>query len=246
VTYNINGTRGSLAAILAQAKLARIDILILQELHFYESGEHLEIRAITERLGWMLVYSPATRNDPSSGVAIAVRQDSKGVTPLIESARSIIPSRYITMTCTTNGTKQEFSSAYLSAQAPLRKTHLNTIAKSKILKEHGIAGGDFNCVESTELDVRYPVGENMTYAHASGTEVSRLVAECRMIDAFRLMYGDIKEGYSRLAHTVHTRIDRIYTKAYDTEWRWHKLSTPPPPTYSQATPNPTTFQWLPK
>jgi exonuclease III len=31
-TYNINGTRESLAAVLAQAKLARIDILLLQEL----------------------------------------------------------------------------------------------------------------------------------------------------------------------------------------------------------------------
>jgi exonuclease III len=42
-TYNINGTRGSLAAVLAQAKLARVDILLLQELHFNDNGEHLKI-----------------------------------------------------------------------------------------------------------------------------------------------------------------------------------------------------------
>jgi hypothetical protein len=35
-TYNINGSRGSLAAIFAQAKVLKIYILLLQELHFYE------------------------------------------------------------------------------------------------------------------------------------------------------------------------------------------------------------------
>jgi exonuclease III len=71
-SYNINGTRGSLAAVLAQAKQAKIDILLLQELHFYENGEHLRVGLTAEKQGWTLVHSPATRLDPSSGVAIAV------------------------------------------------------------------------------------------------------------------------------------------------------------------------------
>jgi hypothetical protein len=50
-TYNINGMRGSLAAVFAQAKLARIDILLLQELHFYDNGEHLRIAPLADRLG---------------------------------------------------------------------------------------------------------------------------------------------------------------------------------------------------
>jgi hypothetical protein len=123
-TYNINGMRGSLAAVLAQAKLARIDILLLQELHFYDNGEHLRIGPLADRLGWTLVHSPATRSDPSSGVAIAVRSDSKNVSPIVMSARSIVASRYITMTCKIdNNTEQEFSSIYLSAQAPARKNN---------------------------------------------------------------------------------------------------------------------------
>jgi hypothetical protein len=75
-SYNINNTRGSLAAVLAQATQAKIDILLLQELHFYENGEHLRVSYTAEKQGWTLVHSPATRIDPSSGVAIAVRQDS--------------------------------------------------------------------------------------------------------------------------------------------------------------------------
>ena len=59
-TYNINGTRGSLASVLAQAKAAKIDILLLQELHFYQTGEHNNIGKIAERHGWALVHSPAS------------------------------------------------------------------------------------------------------------------------------------------------------------------------------------------
>jgi hypothetical protein len=88
-TYNINGSRGSLAAIFAQAKIARIDILLLQELHFYDDGEHLHVGKTANKSGWAMVHSPATRLDPSSGVAIAVRQDSKSVKPLLASARSV-------------------------------------------------------------------------------------------------------------------------------------------------------------
>jgi hypothetical protein len=67
----------------------------------------------------------------------------------------------------------------------------------------------------------------MTYANASGKSLARLVADNGMIDAYRLVHGETKDGYSRLAHTVHTRIDRIYTQAYDSEWRWQSITAPP-------------------
>eukprot|EP00962_Isochrysis_galbana_P039974 scaffold14440_cov143-Isochrysis_galbana.AAC.4 len=59
-TYNINGSRGTLAAVLAQATQAKIDILLLQELHFYEDGEHGRVGPLADRQGWTLVHSPAT------------------------------------------------------------------------------------------------------------------------------------------------------------------------------------------
>jgi exonuclease III len=164
--YNINGTRGSLAAVLAQAKQAKIDILLLQELHFYEDGEHGRVGTLADRLGWTLVHSPATRLDPSSGVAIAVRIDSGSVKPIVTSARSVIRGRYITMQCDINGTIQDVSSVYLSAQPSARKEQLHIIRKAKILHEHAITGGDFNCVESCDLDVKYPAKGGTTYANA--------------------------------------------------------------------------------
>jgi hypothetical protein len=132
------------------------------------------------------------------------------------------------MTCKINtNTEQEFSSVYLSAQAPARKKQLHTIAKSKILMEHAIVGGDFNCVENVDLDVRYPAQGGSTYANASGQTLARLIAESGMIDSYRLVHGDAKTGYSRMAHTIHTRIDHIYTQAHNSVWRWQKVHSLP-------------------
>jgi hypothetical protein len=126
--------------------------------------------------------------------------------------------------------KKEFdiSSVYLSAQAPACKAQIHTITKCKIINDQAITGGDFNCVESTDLDVRHPVEwGGMPYANASGISLARRVADNGMIDAYRLVHGETKDGYSRLAHTVHIRIDRIYTQAYDSEWRWQSITAPP-------------------
>jgi hypothetical protein len=67
-----------------------------------------------------MVHSPATRLDLSSGVAIAVRQDSKSVKPLLASARCVLQSRYITMTCSIKGTKKNLISP-ASTSAPKRQ-----------------------------------------------------------------------------------------------------------------------------
>jgi exonuclease III len=71
------------------------------------------------------------------------------------------------------------------------------MTKCKILKDQAITGGDFNCVKvkSTDLDVRHPAeGGGITYANASGKSLARLVADNGMIDAFRLVHGETKDG----------------------------------------------------
>jgi hypothetical protein len=96
-----------------------------------------------------------------------------------------------------------------------------------MLNEKAITGGDFNCVEDPDLDIRYPSQGGSTYANAGGKALLRARAGCGMIDAFRLVHSGIKSGYTRLAHTVHTRIDRIYTQAHDSKWRWQQIGSPP-------------------
>jgi hypothetical protein len=53
------------------------------------------------------------------------------------------------------------------------------------------------------------------------------MADSGKIDAFRLVHREAKGGHSRQSHTIHTRIDRIYTQAYDSIWRWQKIGSPP-------------------
>jgi hypothetical protein len=53
------------------------------------------------------------------------------------------------------------------------------------------------------------------------------MADSGKIDAFRLVHGEAKGGHSRQVHTIHTRIDRIYTQAYDSIWKWQRIGFPP-------------------
>jgi hypothetical protein len=82
-------------------------------------------------------------------------------------------------------------------------------------------------VENVDLDVRYPVQGGSTYANASRQTLARLIAESGMIDSYRLVHRDAETGYSRMAYTIHTRIDRIYTQAHNSVWRWQKVHSLP-------------------
>jgi hypothetical protein len=48
-----------------------------------------------------------------------------------------------------------------------------------------------------------------------------------MIDSYRLVHGDAKTGYSRMAHTIHASLDRTYTQTHNSVWRWQKVHSPP-------------------
>jgi exonuclease III len=71
------------------------------------------------------------------------------------------------------------------------------IIKSKILKENAILGGDFNCVENTDFEIRKPAqGGTSAYANAGGKTLTRAMADSGKIDAFRLVHGEAKGGHS--------------------------------------------------
>jgi len=81
-TYNINGAKEKLFHVLGAAGRARIDVLLLQETHYYASTRfHVSgIQSTAKRAGWIAFHAPATATDPKGGVAILVRADSPHVT----------------------------------------------------------------------------------------------------------------------------------------------------------------------
>ena len=47
-----------------------------------------------------------------------------------------------------------------------------------------------------------------------------VMAESGLTDVFRLFHGEGARQYTRLGDTVHTRLDRLYAKRYESDWRW--------------------------
>jgi len=76
-TYNINGAKEKLFHVLGAAGRARIDVLLLQETHYYASTRfHVSgIQSTAKGAGWIAFHAPATATDPKGGVAILVRAD---------------------------------------------------------------------------------------------------------------------------------------------------------------------------
>ena len=69
-----------MAAALSQARKAKIDILLLQELHAYEDGTHLRAHRTAALLGWSWFAAPGELRDPASGVAVAIRDAAGRIT----------------------------------------------------------------------------------------------------------------------------------------------------------------------
>jgi hypothetical protein len=57
-----------------------------------------------------------------------------------------------------------------------------------------------------------------TYSNAHATQLRKLLARINQTDLYRLVNGDSQGGYTRSAATVHTRIDRIYSRLYNSPW----------------------------
>jgi hypothetical protein len=81
-TYNINGAKEKLFQVLGAASRAKIDVLLIQETHYYKTTRY-HVRALestAKRAGWIAHHAQATISDPKAGVAVLVRADSQSVT----------------------------------------------------------------------------------------------------------------------------------------------------------------------
>jgi hypothetical protein len=81
-TYNINGAKEKLYQVLGATRHAQIDVLMLQETHYYQTTHyHVKgVKSTAKRAGWTAYHAQATATDSRGGVAILVRADSQTVT----------------------------------------------------------------------------------------------------------------------------------------------------------------------
>jgi hypothetical protein len=83
VSYNINGAKDKLDAVLAAANGEGIDALLLQEIHFYSDSwdrNRIGLHSTCIGLGWIPFVSHASSQDLRGGTAILVRRSSKNIT----------------------------------------------------------------------------------------------------------------------------------------------------------------------
>ena len=220
VSLNINGAKHKLAGVLDRLARARVDVLLLQEIHYYNDNWHREpLRALCLAKRWDLFLSPPGPNDTGGGTAVLVYQDSQSVKPIAGTLRTAPDGRLASVQVNINDIKTEITSVYLSAQAAPRRNQIKKIKDDRLIKRESIVGGDFNCVTSSNLDVAH-YNNQTVYANTGGREWAALTAHLGLVDTHRQFHGNKRGGYTRITPTVATRIDRLYASKYNTHWRW--------------------------
>jgi exonuclease III len=220
VSLNINGAKHKLAGVLDRLARARVDVLLLQEIHYYNDNWHREpLRALCLAKRWDLFLSPPGPNDTGGGTAVLVYQDSQSVKPIAGTLRTALDGRLASVQVNINDIKTEITSVYLNAQAAPRRNQIKKIKDDRLIKRESIVGGDFNCVTSSNLDVAH-YNNQTVYANTGGREWAALTAHLGLVDTHRQFHGNKRGGYTRITPTVATRIDRLYASKYNTHWRW--------------------------
>ena len=229
MTYNINGSKNKIGSVLARAKAARIDIVLLQETHYYNDSYHSKKSGLLNSIkskDYKPYLSHATTEDISAGVAICILADSRSVTiPEGATLTTIIPGRAISLRCNINEEGVTIANLYAPANPTKRKQFYKTLTENKKLPKNTIVGGDFNCVDDVNLDTQKNTGNQ--YANNAYREWKSYAAQQGWQDAYRRIHGDKPGGFTRMTAAVHTRIDRIYTAKYNCPWRWAACDSDP-------------------
>jgi exonuclease III len=84
ISYNINGAKDRLRAVLLlDASRARVDAIILQEVHHYQDGwgttAGLGLTSMCHGLDWIPFLSPGTNADSKGGTAVIIRRNSSNI-----------------------------------------------------------------------------------------------------------------------------------------------------------------------
>jgi len=209
------------------ASRARIDVLLLQETHYYASTRfHVSgIQSTAKRAGWIAFHAPATATDPKGGVAILVRADSPHVT-IVGGSPPLrgLNGRLLGIECKIDNERTHIYSIYLPAKPEKRLEALLKIEQQGLIKHNAIVGGDFNCVDQLHRDTLSASG---TYANLHNKKWREIAAKRGLIDIYPFLTNDAPGGFTRLTATVHTRIDRIYGPTENTSWRWIAAAAEP-------------------
>jgi exonuclease III len=128
-TYNINGAKTKLNKALHLARQAKIDALLVQEMHYYEDGYHARVTNLAKHRGWTAFIAHDSHRDPRGGTAIFIRTNSESITlPKNATPTAALRGRAISIECYIKGVKTTLTSIYLNSDPEKRKANIQQLA----------------------------------------------------------------------------------------------------------------------
>jgi exonuclease III len=120
--------------VLSAAKRAKVDVLLLQETHFYENSNFHRVgfENVARYGGWKSYHAPASKHDRRGGTAVLIRTDSKTV-KVVDGAqpKRDLGSRFVSIACDIESNRTHIASIYLPAEPGARRDALKIIKEKK-------------------------------------------------------------------------------------------------------------------
>ena len=208
-TINVNGIceTGKRCKVLALLRDCEADIILVQETHSISLND------------WEGISHCAYLSNYSAGAAILFKKNFSGsVNPIY----IYDDGRIVAVDVDFFGNKLRILSVYAPNVPADRKFFFSNLSDHLSMSRHNIVGGDFNCVDSIELD---------TFNHSDSSsslqgsqELRSSMADFGLVDSFRILNPDLKK-FTWFGHqaTQASRLDRFFVpqqllKGYDSEF----------------------------
>ena len=197
-----------------------LDVLCVQE-HNAGSSKMKEWQRIAHANGYCIRLGTKGDKRTRGGAALIAKMSTLALTEKDSGKHRDLDGGYVKLACAWQQHKIDFVSLYVPSQEQDRKSYLTKLKRSGAISKNSIVLGDFNCVENTLLDVRYPEGSNSKYANQHSGLLMHVMAKAGLGDVFRKVHGNTARAYTRNGSSVRTRLDRIYAKEYSSGRVWH-------------------------
>ena len=220
IGFNVQGcsTRGTLPALLREAKRCGVHVLLLQE-HNFSADKTADAKTLAARCGYQSAWSSGTGDGSRGGTGVLVRDNLGGMAPVVDDAHGdTLEGRVCAADLVVNDATLRLVSVYVPVDSARRVPFLQGLAAAPWVCNNMIIQGDFNCVENAVIDTRRRDGEPDTVSQEKAC--TRLVRQLGLEDVYRLLNGQKASGFTRYSATVNKRIDRFYTPEFESNWRW--------------------------
>ena len=226
ISLNASGLQAQnrLDHCIASLAATKPDVVMLQE-HGLHAEDQTRLAKSAKRYGFLAAAAFIPSTQSKGGTAVLVKWSSFGLLPSSKLKFETALGGRVTVVSNVGEMRQSFMSVYVPASARQRLVFLERLRAIKIVSRNTIVGADRNTVSDLTTDVRYPPESRSTYQNAHAARWDKLMADNGLSDVLRLLHGPRAKSFTRLGHSVHTRIDCIFGPSLAQGIEWHSIKT---------------------